>query len=91
MTIRVKVAWLACVLGFALPSVASACPLCIAAQDEAVQVAYIFATGFMTFLPFGLVGGLIFWLRRRARQLALEEAAGVIRLPTPGARPNRAA
>jgi hypothetical protein len=91
MTIRVNPAWLATLLLVASPTAALACPLCIAAQDEAVQVAYIFATGFMTFLPFALVGGLIYWLRRRARQLALEEAAGVIRLPTPGARPNRAA
>lgn len=91
MTIRAKAAWLATAILLAMPTSASACPLCIAAQDESVQIAYIFATGFMTFLPFALVGGLIFWLRRRARQLALEEAAGVIRLPSPGARPNRAA
>jgi hypothetical protein len=89
MTTPSKAALLALVL--ALPYDAAACPLCIAAQDESVQVAYIAATAFMTFLPFSLIGGLIYWLRRRARQLALEEEAGVIRLQTSSARTKTAA
>ena len=56
-----------------------------------MQTAFIYATAFMTFLPLGLIGALVFWLRRRARQLDAEEAAGVIRLPTSPPRTNRAA
>ncbi len=86
-----KTAVLGLVLLVALTGAAQACPLCIAAQDKSVQVAYMIASAFMTFLPLGLVGGLIYWLRRRARQLALEEAAGVIRLQAAAPRSNRAA
>jgi hypothetical protein len=89
MTTPSKAALLALVL--ALPFDAGACPLCIAAQDKSVQIAYIAASAFMTFLPLGLVGGLIYWLRRRARQLAVEEQAGVIRLDTSGALTKNAA
>jgi len=91
MTAVAKAALLGLGLLFAAPATALACPLCIAAQDKGVQVAYMFASGFMTFLPFVLVGSLVFGLVRRARQLAREEAAGVIRLPSADTRPNRAA
>ena len=60
-------------------------------RTASVQMAFISATAFMTFLPLGLLGGLVLWLRRRARQLDAEEAAGVIRLPTSPPRTNRAA
>jgi len=85
----------AVLLGFApallTPLAASACPLCLAAQDENVQFAYMFASAFMTFLPLVLGGALVYWLRRRARRIEFENAAGVIRLPTPAARPKTAA
>ena len=73
------------------PLEAAACPLCIAAQNENVQIAYILASAFMTFLPLGLIGGLVYWLRRRARLLALESEAGVIRLPSAAERAKTAA
>ncbi len=73
------------------PLEAAACPSCIAAQDQDVQIAYMAGTAFMSVLPLALIAGLVFWLRRRARQLALEEAAGVIRLPIPDARAKTAA
>jgi len=91
MTTAVKAALLGLVLVLLAPLDAAACPLCIAAQDKSVQIAYMAASAFMTFLPLGLIGGLVYWLRRRARQLALEEEAGVIRLPSSSARTNRAA
>lgn len=91
MTSSVK----AVIFGLALvalaPLDAAACPSCLAAQDKGVQIAYMVATVFMSVLPLALIGGLAFWLRRRARQLALEEAAGVIRLPIPTARTKTAA
>ena len=73
------------------PLDALACPSCLAAQDSDVQMAFISATAFLTFLPLASIGALVFWLRRRARQLDAEEAAGVIRLPTSPSRTNRAA
>lgn len=73
------------------PLDAYACPSCLAAQDSDVQMAFILATAFLTFLPLALIGGLVFWLRGRMRQLDAEEAAGVIRLPTSPPRTNRAA
>ena len=91
MTSKVKAPLFALGLFLLAPVEASACPLCIAAQDANVQIAYMLASAFMTFLPLGLIGGLIFWLRRRARHLAVEHEAGVIRLPSAGARAKTAA
>lgn len=91
MTRKLEVLALAGAFALVKPLEAAACPLCIAAQDESVQVAYALASAFMTFLPLGLIGGLVFWLRRRVRQLDAENAAGVIRLPTPGTRTKTAA
>ena len=73
------------------PLETSACPLCIAAQDKNVQIAYMIASAFMTFLPLGLIGGLIYALRRRARLLELEREAGVVRLPSADERAKTAA
>ena len=75
----------------AAPLDALACPSCLAAQDSDVQMAFLSATLFLSLLPLSLIGGLVYWLRRRARQLDAEEAAGVIRLPTSPPRTNRAA
>lgn len=82
---------LALALVLALPVDALACPLCIAAQSESVQKAFAYASLFLSVLPLAMIGALFLWLRRRARQLAAEEAAGVIRLPSPPTRTNRAA
>lgn len=70
MRIRTEAALFAGTLAWLAPLAAAACPLCIAAQDEGVQIAYLGATAFMIALPLGLVGGFALWLRRRARQLA---------------------
>ena len=70
MRSRIAAALFACTLAWLVPLEAAACPLCIAAQDEGVQIAYLGATAFMIALPLGLVGGFALWLRRRARQLA---------------------
>ena len=91
MTTSVKTVLLGLALVALAPLDAGACPLCIAAQDKGVQIAYMTASAFMSVLPLALVGGLILWLRRRARQLAFEEAVCVIRLPTSGARAKKAA
>jgi hypothetical protein len=86
-----KLSAIAVALVVLAPLDALACDSCLAAQDSNVQAAFVSATAFMTLLPLSLVGGLFFWLRRRARRLDAEEAAGVIRLPTSPPRTNRAA
>lgn len=63
------------------PGLASACDGCLAAQSDSVQRAFIVASAFISVLPLAMVGGGVWWLRRRAQKLAAEEAAGVIHLP----------
>ncbi len=69
---------------------AGACPNCIAAQDTDVQWAFLIGSAFLTALPLSLIGGGVLWLWRRAKRLAAEDAAGVVRLPAPPARPRSA-
>ena len=76
-------------LALALPRVAAACAMCTSAQDDAVQLAFAVASLFMTLMPLAVIGGLVFYLRRRAQKLRAEEAAGVIRLPLAGDRSLR--
>ncbi len=65
-------------LGFAalmlLPQSAWACSVCFSAK-EGTRMAFIVTTVFMSLLPLGLIGGLIFWLRSKAKSLAEAEAA----------------
>ena len=63
------------------PEIASACDGCLAAQSDSVQKAFIAGSIFLSVLPVSLVGGGVWWLRRRAAKIAAEEAAGVIYLP----------
>ena len=51
-----------------LPSLARACPVCFAAQDEAQRIALLGTTVFLTALPLLLIGGVIFWLATRSAQ-----------------------
>ncbi|MEZ4288821.1 MAG: hypothetical protein R3A47_11935 [Polyangiales bacterium] len=46
-------------------NVAFACPLCIAAKEES-RLAFVSTTAFLSLLPLGLIGGTIWWIRRRA-------------------------
>jgi ABC-type nickel/cobalt efflux system permease component RcnA len=47
-----------------VPGVAEACSVCFSAREEN-RVAFIATTGFMTAMPFVLVGSLGWWLRAR--------------------------
>lgn len=49
------------------PRLAEACYVCGAASNEKSRFAFAAMTGFMTVLPFLLVGSLLWWLRRRLR------------------------
>ncbi|HTO09472.1 MAG TPA: hypothetical protein VMR86_20645 [Myxococcota bacterium] len=72
-----------------LPATALACDSCIAASSSAVQWAFITASIFLSVTPLVVVGGFVWWLVRRARRMAAEEATGVIHLPTSPARASR--
>ena len=50
-----------------------ACPVCFQSGGEE-RWAFYATTAFLTVLPLSMVGGIVFWLRRRFRQL--EEESG---------------
>ena len=57
------------VIGLAwVADVARACPSCASPLEENRQ-AFVDTTIFLTLLPLFMIGGLIWWLRRRARQM----------------------
>lgn len=48
------------------PQFASACSVCMTGKTDETRVAFIVTTAFLTFLPLGMIGGFVWWLRRRA-------------------------
>jgi high-affinity Fe2+/Pb2+ permease len=58
-------------LGLCWPAVAEACAVCFSGRSDETREAFRLTTVFLTFLPLSAVGGVVWWLRRRARQLAL--------------------
>ncbi len=59
LAIAVLVSW---------PKVAAACPVCFDARDKN-RMAFLLTTIFLTLLPLAMIGGIVFWLRRRVREL----------------------
>ena len=53
------------------PGVAAACAVCFSGRTEDSRIAFEITTAFLTFLPLLMIGSLAWWLRRRARALAL--------------------
>lgn len=53
-------------------SAAHACPVCFSAKDEASRQAFFDTTVFLTLLPLAMIGGVIYWIARRSRQLEAE-------------------
>ncbi|MEZ4415884.1 MAG: hypothetical protein R3E10_09010 [Gemmatimonadota bacterium] len=51
-----------------LPDALHACPVCFDANDENRRAFFVTAA-FMSALPFGLMGSIGWWIRKRARQL----------------------
>ena len=51
-----------------MPGAARACPVCFVGQSEENLLAYQISSAVLTFLPFVLVGGLLFWIVRRVRE-----------------------
>lgn len=63
------------VLVMGTPQAAWACAVCNAGQVESSRLAFILMTAMLSILPFLLVGSVLWWVRRRARELnALESA-----------------
>ena len=45
------------------PQTADACPVCFSAK-EGSREAFLLTTAFLTFLPLGMIGSLVFWFRK---------------------------
>lgn len=71
----------------ALPRLAAACAVCGAGANDGSVVGFLIGTILLSLTPLALIGGAVFYLLRRARRIAAEEADGVIRLPERPARP----
>ncbi len=56
-----------------LPGVVQACPNCTAAADNRVE--FLVTTAFMSLLPMLVIGGAVYWLRKRVAALERENAA----------------
>ncbi len=74
--IRLARAWMTCAVVAAawLADSASACPSCASPLEENRQ-AFVDTTIFLTVVPLTLIGGLIWWIRRRVR--AMDDAAEI--------------
>lgn len=71
---NLKSGWLsaAAVLVVWSPEISHACSVCSAGREDENRLAFILTTVFLTFLPLGMIGGFVFYLRRRHLQLELE-------------------
>ena len=59
------------------PQAVHACAVCFGGQEGDTRMAFILTTVFLTFLPLLMIGGVVWWFRRRFRQLELEEAGAM--------------
>ncbi len=57
------------------PEIAAACSVCFSGRSDETRVAFIATTALLTALPLLLIGGLVWWMRRRAVQMEQNEHA----------------
>jgi hypothetical protein len=55
------------------PRAAEACAVCTGGRDDETRSAFLLTTLFMSVAPLALVGGFVWWLRRRFHKLAAEQ------------------
>ena len=68
-----------------VPEFASACAVCSAGREEETRFAFLMMTIFMSLTPLALIGGLVFWIRRRYLAMEAREAAESRRGSAPAA------
>ena len=56
------------------PRASLACAVCMSGREEASKWAFIVTTIALSLLPLSLIGGMVWWIRRRLRQLDADEA-----------------
>jgi len=61
---------LAIALAVLAPRAAGACSVCMTGRDDETRAAFLATTALLSVLPLALVGGMVWWIRRRARALA---------------------
>ncbi len=54
------------------PELSQACSVCSAGREDENRLAFILTTAFLTFLPLSMIGGFVWYLRRRYLQLDLD-------------------
>ncbi len=81
----VRTAWMAaaCAIVVSLPAAARACAVCTSKDDAAFNVAMLKGTALLSLLPLALIGGLVWYLRRRAREIAAGAASPRIAQESP--------
>jgi len=52
-----------------VPKLAAACAVCFTGRSDETRIAFLVTTGLLTALPILIVGSLVWWLCRRARQI----------------------
>jgi hypothetical protein len=52
-----------------VPRLAAACAVCFAGRSDEARVAFVATSGLLTVLPLLMIGSLVWWLFRRARQI----------------------
>jgi cbb3-type cytochrome oxidase subunit 3 len=52
-----------------VPHLAAACSVCFTGRADETRIAFLATTGLLSALPILLIGSLVWWLRRRARQI----------------------
>ena len=58
-----------------LPRAALACAVCLSGREDDNQRAFLAGTILLSTLPVALIGGMAWYIRRRAREIAAREAA----------------
>jgi hypothetical protein len=70
--VRRTLALAAAALLVAAPDLASACAVCMGGTGGGTLRAFAIGTLFLSLLPLAMIGGMVWWLRRRARAIARE-------------------